>query len=397
MVGDWWTSMVQRVVGRQLEARVARDQAARSRLPADPTTSLGLRLTGEVTVLDRLVAVRPHTIAIIFVDGEPPRVRRPGDYLKPRLLPKVHPVRVLPVNTEPVSLDVTIDQLPTLDGFEIERTTIRVTVQLADDEHYAWVGDLAAEFGTELEAHLLERVRAEMVTGARSAVRINRLADVRRLTLQNVLSDRWLPRTFGGGSLVRRDFSVLGSVWPAEADPASPSLKPRSAAQPGADPPPVGTGRAFRLEVDAELAKVWRQHAGSDPRGIAGAQVPQATTVIAVTTGAIGEYERSRLTEAYGEYFEDRRVHLVTTTATSYADLVKAWFSQMGSSPGRLVSVEASDPEVLRVVVDQALASSEEVNKGLTVGSPADREALGRLVPHRRLTFVRAESTRASG
>ena len=225
MAGDWWTSIVQRVVSKQLEVRVAQDVAARSRLPADPTTSLGLRLTGEVTVLDRLVAVRPHTIAVVFVEGEPPRVRRPGDYLKPRLLPRVNPVRVLPVNTEPVSLDVTIDQLATLDGFDIERTTIRVNVQLADDEHYAWVGDLAAEFGTELEAHLLERVQAEVVTGARAGVGMNRLADVRRLTLQNVLSDRWLPQTFADGSLVRRDFSVLGSVWPAEADPDAPTLR----------------------------------------------------------------------------------------------------------------------------------------------------------------------------
>lgn len=226
MVGDWWTSLVQRVVAKQLQTRVAQDKAARSRLPVDPATALGLRLTGEVTLLDRLVAVRPHTIAIVFVDGEPPRVRTPGDYLKPRLLPKVHPVRVLPVNTEPVSLDVTIDQLPTLDGFDIERTTIRVSVQLAEHEHYAWVGELAAEFGPELEAHLLERVRTEVETGARAGVRMNRLADVRRLTLASVLSDRWLPQTFAGGSLVRRDFSVLGSVWPVEGDSAPPSLKP---------------------------------------------------------------------------------------------------------------------------------------------------------------------------
>lgn len=397
MVGDWWTSLVQRVVSKQLETRVAQDLAAHSRLTADPATSLGLRLTGEVKVLDRLVVVRPHTLALVFVDSEPPRVRTPGDYLKPRLLPKVHPVRVLPVNTDPVSLDVTIDQLPTLDGFDIERTTIRIVVQLADDEHYAWLGDLAADFGTELEAHLLECVRAEVVTGVQSAVRMNRLADVRRLTLQSVLSDRWLPRTFAHGSLVRRDFSVLGSVWPAEADPASPTLKPRPGGQALAEPEAAGAGRPFRLEVDAELAKVWRQHAGSDLRGIAGAQVGQASTVIAVAAAAIGEYERSRLTEAYGEYFEDRRVHLVTTTATSYADLVQAWFSQMGSSPGRLVSVEASDPEVLRIMVDRALASIEEAKSGLTVGSPADREALGRLVPHRRLVFARAESTHASG
>ncbi len=216
VASELWTSLVHRVVAKQLATRAAKDKAA-GLTQAAPTREL----TG--TPVDRRGAHAGPAGGGPAADdrdrlrgGSAPRLRFPGEYLKPRLVPTLRPVHVVVVNTDPVSLDVTIDRLPTLDGFDIERTTIRVVVQLVDDERYAWLADLAAEYGPGLEAHLLDRVRVELVTGVQSAVKMNRLADIRRLTLQEVLADRWLPASFAGGSLVRRDFTVLGTVWPAE-------------------------------------------------------------------------------------------------------------------------------------------------------------------------------------
>ncbi len=81
-----------------------------------PVSSLGLRLTGDPQVLDRLVAVRPDTVAVVFSDGAAPRLAYPGERLKPRLLPGVNPLRVLVVNTAPISLDVTMAKLPEVEA-----------------------------------------------------------------------------------------------------------------------------------------------------------------------------------------------------------------------------------------------------------------------------------------
>ena len=93
---------------------------------------------------------------------------------------------MLAVNTAPVELDVTVDHLITLDGHEIERCLVRVTVQLTDRDNYASVAGLAAEYGTELEAYLLQRVETEVAMELHAAVKMNRLADLRRQTVQHV-------------------------------------------------------------------------------------------------------------------------------------------------------------------------------------------------------------------
>ena len=123
---------------------------------------------------------------------------------------------MLAVNTAPVELDVTVDHLVTLDGHEIERCLVRVTVQLTDRDNYAPIAGLAAEYGTELEAYLLQRVETEVAMEMHAAVKMNRLADLRRQTVQQVLAERWLPRSFAGGALVRREFAVIEVGWPKD-------------------------------------------------------------------------------------------------------------------------------------------------------------------------------------
>lgn len=362
-----------------------------------PVSSLGLRLTGDPQLLDRLVAVRPDTVAVVFADGAAPRLAHPGERLRPRLLPGVNPLRVLVVNTAPISLDVTMAKLTTLDGFEIERTTIRLSVQLVDDNRFAPVQELAAEFGSDLEAHLLRRVENEVVGGVQGAIRMNRLADVRRLTLAGLLESRWLPESFAGGALVRREFTVLGVVWPPE-----PAARPAVAATPErSDRPAAIAGRAaggarapepkFSLRVDDKLAKIWSEQVGSELHGIAGAQVDHESTVIVVPVSEPGAYESSLAKESFAGHFDDRRVHVVVAVADSYSDLVRIWFKQVDGSPGRLVAVQTRDASVLRVVVDRALASRQELENGLVVGSRADREALRQLVPQGRIAFVAAD------
>ena len=96
-----------------------------------------MKLTGEPHPLDRMVTVQPNTIAVLFEQDSAPRLKFPGEYLTPGLLPSLRPVRVLAVNTSPVELDVTVDHLVTMDGHDIERCTVRVTVQLSDRDRYA--------------------------------------------------------------------------------------------------------------------------------------------------------------------------------------------------------------------------------------------------------------------
>src|SRR4029450_1806860 len=154
---------VVRKVWSSLFGRVVADRQTPSD-PTDPEKSavaeptLGMHPTGDPHPLDRLVNVQPNTVVVIFEQDSVPRLKFPGEYLTPGLLPSLRPVQVLAVNTAPVELDVTVDHLLTLDGHEIERCLVRVTVQLSDRDNYASVAGLAAEYGTELEAYLLQRV-----------------------------------------------------------------------------------------------------------------------------------------------------------------------------------------------------------------------------------------------
>ncbi|HEX6756974.1 MAG TPA: hypothetical protein VF086_00970 [Propionibacteriaceae bacterium] len=401
VVGKLWSSLFGRVVSDR-QAPTA---------PSDPEKSaveepaLGMKLTGDPHPLDRLVSVQPNTVVVVFEQDSVPRLKFPGDYLTPGLLPSLRPVQVLAVNTAPVELDVTVDHLITLDGHEIERCLVRVTVQLTDRDNYASIAGLAAEYGTELEAYLLQRVETEVAMEMHAAVKMNRLADLRRQTVQQVLAERWLPRSFAGGALVRREFAVIEVSWPkdvAVSVPTAQTSAPKVDQTPSVfKPPPVAPSAptspslfVTELTMDARLRRIWRRYAEPELRAIAGAKVGNSATVVAVVDREPGAYEGSRLREAFGIHLEDRNVHFVAAVADSYEDLVLAWFKQVDGSPGRLVSVRSvGDDTILRIGVDHALRSAEERARGLSVGTQADREALRRLVPHERVEFVAADTT----
>jgi hypothetical protein len=402
VVGKLWSSLFGRVVTDRQPPTA----------PSDPEKSavaepaLGMKLTGDPHPLDRLVSVQPNTVVVVFEQDSVPRLKFPGEYLTPGLLPSLRPVQVLAVNTAPVELDVTVDHLVTLDGHEIERCLVRVTVQLTDRDNYASIAGLAAEYGTELEAYLLQRVETEVAMEMHAAVKMNRLADLRRQTVQQVLAERWLPRAFAGGALVRREFAVIEVSWPKDS---ALSVPPARTSAPKVEQPasvlkpapavtsaPTSSSPLFvtELTMDARLRRIWRRYAESELRAIAGAKVGNSATVVAVVDREPGAYEGSRLREAFGNHFEDRNVHFVAAVADSYEDLVRGWFKQVDGSPGRLVSVRSvGDDSILRIGVDHALRSAEERTRGLSVGTQADREALRQLVPHERVEFVAADTT----
>jgi hypothetical protein len=379
VVGKLWSSMFGRVVNdRQPPTDPSPTEKSLAEEPA-----LGMKLTGDPHPLDRLVNVQPNTVVVIFEQDSVPRLKFPGEYLTPGLLPSLRPVQVLAVNTAPVELDVTVDHLLTLDGHEIERCLVRVTVQLTDRDKFASMAGLAAEYGTELEAHLLQRVETEVAMEMHAAVKMNRLADLRRQTVQQVMAERWLPKTFASGALVRRDFAVIEVIWPKDsaiptaiAQQSSPKTdQTASVSKPEAAAPLAAIAPAAfvtELSMDARLRRIWRRYAEPELRAIAGAKIGNSATVVAV----------------------DRNVHIVAAVAESYEDLVRAWFKQVDGSPGRLISVRSvDDGSTLRIDVDHALRSTEERTRGLSVGSQSDREALQRLVPHERVEFVAADTT----
>ena len=400
VVGKLWTSVFGRVASdRQLPTVPGEPERGPVEEPA-----LGMRLTGEPHPLDRMVTVQPNTVVVLFEQDSAPRLKYPGEYLTPGLLPSLRPVQVLAVNTAPVDLDVTVDHLVTMDGHDIEKCTVRITVQLSDRDGYASVASLAAEFGTELEAYLLQRVETDVAMGMHAAVKMNRLADLRRPTVQQELAEQWLPRSFAGGTLLRRDFDVREVIWPKDGPlsvpiPLTKSPKvepPLSAGRPAPTPirHPAPVLAAMDLSMDARLRRIWRRHAEPQVRGIAGAKIGNSATVIAVVDREPGAYEGSRVREAFGNLYDDRNLRVVAAVADSYEDLVRAWFKQVDGSPGRLISVRSSEEDsALRIGVDQALRSAEERARGLSVGSQSDREALRRLVPHERVDFVAADTT----
>src|SRR5687768_2721378 len=289
VVGKLWSSMFGRVVtDRQPSTDPSGAEKSVMEEPA-----LGMKLTGDPHPLDRLVSVQPNTVVVVFEQDSAPRLKFPGEYLTPGLLPSLRPVQVLAVNTAPVELDVIVDHLLTLDGHEIERCLVRVTVQLTDRDNYASIAGLAAEYGTELEAHLLQRVETEVAMELHAAVKMNRLAELRRQTVQQVMADRWLPRSFAGGALARRNFAVIEVSWPKDsaipvqtsqsnapkADEPDAGFKPAPVAPIG---PSVSASFATELTMDARLRRIWRRYAEPELRGIAGAKVGNSATVVAV-------------------------------------------------------------------------------------------------------------------
>lgn len=208
---------------------------------AEATDPAGTRLVGAPEPVSRLLVVRPDTVALLTAAGTDPQLRRPGDLLVPPLLsPGAPPVTARAVSTAAVDLDVTVTDLLTFDGHAVDRAVLRVLVQLDDRDGYAELLELAAGHADDLEEYLLAAVHRELTTAVRGAVRMNRLADLQRLTLAAVLQDRWLPARLGAGTLRCLRTRVQRVRWPGEDEPTVPVRPPPAPAAP--EPPPQPTG-----------------------------------------------------------------------------------------------------------------------------------------------------------
>ncbi|HWJ53872.1 MAG TPA: hypothetical protein VNT24_10925 [Propionibacteriaceae bacterium] len=410
MAGTLWALAL-----RYLDARRRRSAPPRAKPPVkrpgqrppgrSSESALGHRLASEPEVLERIVAVRPHSVAVLLTRDQPPQLKLPGEQLRPSLVPKLRPIQVVVVSTAVTHLDVTVRDLVSLDGYPIDRIKIRLAVQLSDTERYSTLVEMVADHSADLDDHLLRLVEHEVTTSLQRAVRMNRLADLRRQTLQRVLEDRWLPRGLAGGALLRRGFTVLEAPSPP-AEPGGPAaatqvrppddtaVQPSPFSRPPAQAPPVATRTRLDLTMDARLHRVWRDHANQELLGIAGAKESDGITVIAVPSRQLGAYEGSRLEEAFRKYYADGRVRVVSTVAESYDDVVRAWFNQVDSSHGRVISVQpTADHAALRIGIDQDRLGAQGAEHEVTVGRYADRQALRALLPYERVEFVAADAS----
>ena len=392
---------------RSTPAKRAKSPPSRPK-PRQPGRSsdnvLGQRLASEPQLLEKMVAVRQNSLALMLTADQPPQLKLSGELLRPSLVPVLRPIRVVVVNTAVTHLDVTVRDLVSLDGYPLDHVTIRLAVQFSDSDRYSTLIDLMTEHAADLDSHLLQSVQREVTTSLQGAVRMNRLADLDRETLQRVLEDRWLPRGLAGGALVRRSFTVLESVSPQAAESSRPAAGPAQVRPPAAPEQPSPFSRPTRaaalalaprprlnLTMDARLHRVWRNHADQELLGIAGAKEIDGATVIAVTSRQLGAYEGSRLEEAFRQYYADGRVRVVSAVGESYDDVVRAWFNHIDSSRGRLISVQTiDDGAALRIGVDQMRLVSQGAEHEVLVGRHADREALRALLPHERVEFVAA-------
>lgn len=410
MAGTLWALTL-----RYLRARGRRPTPTRAKTPSRPVQrqprqasaddALGHRLASEPLLLEQIVSVRPNTVAVVLTGDQPPQVKLSGELLRPSLIPSRRPVRVVVVNASVTYLDVTVKDMVTFDGYPVDQIKLRLAVQLSDSDRYATLIDLVAAHPGDLDAHMLQLVQREVTISLQNAVRMNRLTDLHRQTLQRVLEDRWLPKGLAGGALIRRSFTVLESPSPTTVEPATapptnvrplrPELErgqPPSFSRPA---PAVAARPRFDLTMDARLRRVWHDHTSQELLGIAGAKESDGATVIAVPSRQLGAYDGSRLEEAFKEYYADRRIRVVSAVAESYDEVVRAWFDQVDTFRGRLISVQSTgDNAVLRIGVGpDRLGRQTGSDREVTVGRHADREALRALLPHERVEFVAAETT----
>ena len=140
---------------------------------------------------------------------------------------------------------------------------------------------MAAEHGTRLESHLLERVRLETAAEVHAAVTMSSADDLRGDGFQRVLAGRWQPRGFAGGALVRLGFEVAGSPVPERERPQAqePPTRTPSPAPASGQPPKAAD---FTLSVDAQLRRLWLSRCGTELDGIAAARSGGSVTVVAV-------------------------------------------------------------------------------------------------------------------
>lgn len=226
---------------------VAARSVAATPSAADPSAgggaeSVGSRLVGEAEEVRRLLVVRPETVVVAVPRGGVPQLRFPGELLVPPLLsPGAPRIVARPLSTAPVNLDVTVTDLVTFDGHPVDRAVLRLTLLLDDSDGYTSLLELVTSHPDDLEEQLLTAVHREVTSAVRGAVRMNRLADLRRLTLDTVLQARWLPTRFGAGTLRCQHLRAQRVHWPDEDEATVPVPVAAGVPQPAA-PDPVPTG-----------------------------------------------------------------------------------------------------------------------------------------------------------
>jgi hypothetical protein len=187
------------------------------------------RLISRPARVSGLATVAPETSVLLFPPGGTAKLCDAGTVLVPSLLPTSAPTYVV-VTHRPVSVDLELGRLLTVDGQQLERVSLRLVVRVVQPP--AGLLGLAKTTGPDLEDELLSRLAAEVTSDVASAVRMNRLVDLRRLSLSGVLDDGWLSPSFVDGLITRVELQVLDVGWPTEpgdffgAPPSSIALLP---------------------------------------------------------------------------------------------------------------------------------------------------------------------------
>jgi len=116
--------------------------------------------------------------------------------------------------------------------------------------------------------------------------------------------------------------------------------------------------------------------------------------VVAVPQAELGAYDESVLKEALTKHFGERSITFIAHTATTYQELVRAWFRRVDTGHARLVAVQSlDDDDLLRIVIE---ATSGDAG-GPRIGTQAERDALRALLPHATIELLPADRLAASG
>jgi hypothetical protein len=324
----------------------------------------------------------------MFIEGERPLLRLPGELLLPDRNPFKHRISVMPISTDPVRLRVRVTDLLSLDGQRLDAIEMRVTVQLNADEPRR-ILEFAAKRGPQLGGFLNDQVREGIENTARAGIKMNTRADLHRDGVAAILRDRWLPRGFVG--LLRVvDFDVVTEEWAAPTVVHRPHVSPPPASRAGLGPDrsesdPAEPGPA-ELHADVRLLSVWRRWLPAQPRGIAAAKVGDDGCVVAVVDSEIPAFEGRQLWEDFAGMLGDRHLRLLVCRGTSHEEIVRSWFSELGL-PSRLD--DRLGVEVSGTVVEVRLPAEldEDLRPRWTgLDSPAVG-ALRRLLRDRKLSI----------
>jgi hypothetical protein len=362
-----------------------------------PDSDLGPRLASEPQVLERLVAVQPRTIAMVLASGQSPQIKRPGEQLRPSLLSGMRPTYVVVVSTAPTQLDLRLDHVQVRSRDEpVEQVVLRVGVQVSGRDDYARLLQAALVNYSDLDAYLVECVKRELGEKVRRAMGNNALTDLEPSTMERALLDYPMPPSFADGVLDRTSFAVLevagrrnGSVLPRSAVPSPRADHPAESRSTTARP----ERPALDLTMDAGLRRLWQRNADSELLGIAGAQAGSRTTVLAVPVEKPDTAEETRLREAFSRHYAGQHLRLVSAAATTYVEIVRAWFREVAGWPRWVVALtETEDAATLQVQIDYlSPLPPEERRDPVAAGEESDREALRRLLPYERVEFVAAD------